>query len=122
MLWRKGYATQKVEGFVAPAFVDGVVVVGISALDQVTDAELWMRLLDKDFPDLDWRILSFGLDLGLVLPPSRMRRVVEVVGDWGLEREFCLCVPAGFLMVGPPTEDAWEEFAAVVHKFVQVGQ
>jgi len=117
VLWRKGYSTQKVEGFVAPGQFEGVVVVGISALDQVTDAELWMRLLDKDFPDLDWRILSFGVDLGVALPASRMRRVVEVAGDWGLEREFCLCVSTGFLMVGPPTEDAWEEFAGIVNGF-----
>ncbi|MFM9873387.1 MAG: hypothetical protein ACKVQS_07980 [Fimbriimonadaceae bacterium] len=120
MLWRKGYETQKIEGYLAPSDVQGVVVVGISSLDQVTDAELWMRLLDKDFPGLDWRIVSFGLDLGLVLPPSRMRRVVEIVGEWGLDREFCLCVAPGFLMVGPPTEDAWEEFSGVVRGILEL--
>lgn len=118
MLWRKGYETRKLEDFEVPLGVECVVVIGISALDQVTDAELWMRLLDKDFPGLDWRILSFGLDLGVGLPGSRMRRVVEVEGDWGLDREFCLCVPARFLMVGPPTEDAWEEFSGVIQDVV----
>ncbi len=114
MLWKKGYETKAVAGFVVPEETEGIVLIGISDLNQVTDAELWMRLLDKDFPGLDWRIVSFGLDLGIALPASRMRRVKVLVGDWGVEREFCLCVPARFLMVGPPTEDAWEQFAEVI--------
>lgn len=114
MLWRKGYSTKRVDGFVVPVDMAVPVVVGLSDVGQVTDGELWMKLLDKDFPDLDWGILSFGVDLEDVLPGSRLRRVIAVAGDWGIEREFCLCVGAGVLMVGSPTEDAWEEFAEVI--------
>ncbi|ARU39767.1 hypothetical protein CCB80_00850 [Armatimonadetes bacterium Uphvl-Ar1] len=114
MLWRKGYSTKRVDGFVVLAPPTAPVVVGFSDVSQVTDGELWMKLLDKDFPELEWRILSFGVDLADVLPGSRLRRVIEVAEDWGIEREFCLCVDAGVLMVGPPTEDAWEEFVEVV--------
>jgi hypothetical protein len=114
MLWRKGYSTRRVDGFTVPVPLAVPVVVGLSDVGQVTDGELWMKLLDKDFPDLDWGILSFGVDLEDVLPGSRLRRVVAVDGDWGVEREFCFCVGAGVLMVGPPTEDAWEEFAEVI--------
>lgn len=114
MLWRKGYETRRVDGFVAPIAIDLLVAVGLSRVEQVTDAELWMKLLDKDFPKLEWGLLSFGVELGDVMPGSRLKRVRDMEGDWGVEREFCYCPAARLMMVGPPTEDAWEDFANAV--------
>lgn len=111
---RKPYSTHRLAGFEPPEPVRAPVVVGIDELSQVPDAEIWFRLLEQEFPQLDWRILAFGLDLELALAPSRFRRVVGAKAPWGQSREFAYC--NGLLMVGPPTEDAWEEFSGMVSR------
>ncbi|MBS1710252.1 MAG: hypothetical protein JSS71_00845 [Armatimonadetes bacterium] len=113
---RKPYTTLRQAGFMAPEPLPSPVVLGIFDIGQVPDAEIWMRLLERQFPNLGWRILSFGVDLELALAPSRFRRAVPGRADWGQPREFAYCVSGGLLMAGPPTEEAWEEFEAAVSR------
>ncbi|QYK53194.1 MAG: hypothetical protein KF824_13180 [Fimbriimonadaceae bacterium] len=118
MLWRKGYVTERVTGFCAKW--DGSlqtipeVVIGFYHADQLTNVELWCRLLRADFgDDSDWRLLNLGVsseELESAFPPSLSKRVIQGnPEDWPFDREFAW--RADLVMVGPPTEDAWEEFS-----------
>jgi len=115
MLWRKGYVTERVTGFCANW--DGVcppAVIGFYEADQLTNVELWCRLLKADFGEgIEWRLLNLGIepgDLEAALPPSLAKRLIQGnPADWPFSREFAW--RAGLVMVGPPTEEAWEEFS-----------
>lgn len=118
MLWRKGYVTVRVTGFCAQwdGYLQAIpeVAIGFDSADQLTNVELWCRLLRADFGDeFRWCLLNLGVpseELGAALPPSLLKRVIQGnPADWPFNREFAW--RADLVMVGPPTEDAWEEFS-----------
>lgn len=119
MLWRKGYVTERVTGFCAnwaghPTNSIPSAVIGFYEADQLTNVELWCRLLRADFGDaFDWRLLNLGVrseELEAALPPSLFKRVIQGNPEyWPFGREFAW--RADLVLVGPPTEDAWEEFS-----------
>lgn len=126
MLWRKGYVTERVTGFCAdwggvvdstgsPLLVPPPAVIGYYEPDQLTNVELWCRLLRADFlSSADWRLLNLGVDpreLESALAPSLASRVLSGKPEnWPFKREFAW--RPDLVLVGPPTEDAWEEFSA----------
>lgn len=126
MLWRKGYVTERITDFCAdwgdavdaagslPSFIP-VAAIGFFESEQLTDVELWCRLLQADFPNQsDWVLLNLGVpeeELEMALPPSLLKRVyASCPVNWPFGREFAW--RPGLVMVGPPTEDAWEEFSS----------
>jgi hypothetical protein len=114
MLWRKGYNTFINPHYLPPHDPPCPVLIGISDPQQLPDAEIWFRLLEKQFPALNWAILAINADLDGLLSPSRLMRVIPTTTNWQQSREFALC--HSLLMVGPPTEEAWEQFADAVAK------
>lgn len=100
--------------------------------EATTDQGVWWRLFQSDFPD-DARIIrvficpSVGkgeLETALSLvPPSQISRTYLVADPSGLWRQtirpnsddqgFAIIIEKGKIplaMIGPPTEDAWDEF------------
>jgi hypothetical protein len=97
------------------------------------EVELWRRLIADSFADL--QNFAFGIvrpewsprqtqELAALIPPSQHRYTYawtdpeetwrqETVGD-RQDRAFALVRGNGLLMVGPPTEEAWDEFEAAI--------
>jgi len=117
VLWRAAYEPQVLGPFPVPTF-DGVLVGGFDVLS-LSEMEIWMRLLESS--GIDWR---FGLvgdwDVSDLVRPSRLSRCMRLEEFWRsavspdrVERSFCAFVRDGVAVrtvVGPPTEEVWEEF------------
>lgn len=117
----------------AVAFEQPALIIGAFDPRAHREVELWSRLIGGSFPGYDpsFRLYLGGTDtrrreaLAAIHPPSRHRQVrlaEDPDGAWRSliepdrpERSFGLIAVDGRshrLMVGPPTEEAWEEFEA----------
>lgn len=132
MLGRKGYSTYidrefKFDGSCRAINVSGglldrasrpVVLVG-TGINSLQNLEVWQRLLASEFGPSD-RIAIVLLDCedrteaALCVPRSRIDRLhFGDSKDWPQQdREFAWIPKKSLLMVGQPTEEAWEEFVA----------
>lgn len=105
------------------------VIGGLSVASDVA-RQVWSRLVQSDFgADARYGEVVFRpfwtpeerLELEAITPPSRLfrtRLLEDPGGTWRSfiepdsdSQAFALIAPLGLLMVGPPTEEAWEEFA-----------
>lgn len=125
MLWREPYDTQRL-GDMAGAPSEGasvgtalIMVAGVAALPEFG---VWIRLVESDFGPDAWHGVLIGdrLAFAEALPGSRLaqcemvdstewpvvpgRILAGVVTDSGLRS----------VMVGPATEEAWDEFSAAL--------
>src|SRR5579872_2668761 len=127
MLWRAGYSTPVLRDVKLPMPVDcGPILIVLLSPDSLSEAELWRRLISAELPDLSLRLtLAEALStsvLAELLPPSLHEAIVTTNIDWTElaqpdrgDRALALVVSgrvAKVLMIGPPTEDAWDEFKA----------
>jgi hypothetical protein len=134
VLWRAPYNTLIVEPF-APVFEPKVVmldgqpldaaspgaVIGGTGLESWAAQEIWAKLFRSEFGESVLPLHVF-LELGdpqqvnWVVPQSLQARVGWSAEDWtGLRPDvFAWCPPAGLLMAGLATEEAWDRMAAAV--------
>lgn len=130
MLWREPYRTRILRKVAFPSELEFAAVVGGFNLSSDVGRQVWGRLIQSDFGG-DARFGEIVLrpywtpeeraELEAITPPSRLfrTRLLEDPGSsWrklvqpnSEEQAFALIQPLGLLMVGPPTEEAWEEFA-----------
>lgn len=124
MLWRKAYQTKELLGFEPswqtvrdldgrPIIAPPQVAIGVCSPRDIPGAELWVRLLESERGDsMDWILIASGLAAEEVLPGIRRSwhsRLRVCAGEaWPTDREFAW--RNGLLMIGPPTEDAWDLF------------
>lgn len=125
MLWREAYDTRRL-GDISLTSPKGtvfgtalIVAAGVAALPEFG---VWTRLVESDFGAEAWRGILVGEPRAFeeALPPSRLARCdlrpsIELpivtgrvlAGVWS---------PEGLrsVMVGPATEEAWDEFSAAV--------
>lgn len=113
MIWRRRYDTIVQRVLDIPAN-DGVAI-GATSLEALTEAGVWFRLMDQ--AGLNYRFEPIGLaesDLESLVPPSIAVRLSPPPSlSVDEDRSFAYVAKGGriaLLMVGPPTEDAWEEF------------
>lgn len=138
MLWKAAYHTKTIRdpsvGPIALTSTNGedgpsrpFILVAVPGPEAVREAELWRRLLD---PTLGSRLpIAFGLlaweprdrdQADTLFPPSVQDRLYDLQ-SLNLEpdgRAVCLLVDSGgsvpIAMVGPATEDAYDDLAAEV--------
>lgn len=115
MIWRRRYDTIVQRDLDIDA-TDGVAV-GVTSFESLSEAGVWFRLMDQ--AGLDFRFEPIGVDLvelEALVPPSISRRFAEPAAvAVEANRSFAYIARGGriaLLMIGPPTEDAWEEFEA----------
>jgi hypothetical protein len=130
MLSRKGYSTQVLRGFdfrggcgavdlagdALDLRVRPIVLVGKGA-EALIGLEVWQMLLANDFgpkPGVALVLLdcSDPQTAALAVPRSRLDRLFFGTGtDWPqFDSEFAWIPALGLLMLGKPTEEAWDEF------------
>lgn len=97
---------------------DWQALVGCSGLEGLVGLGVWWRLMDQSGVRFATVVLGevSGSEAELVVPRSRHATVVVVDSlPWAsflAGRPMAWCPQAHLLMLGPPTEDAWEEFEA----------
>lgn len=105
---------------------DFPIIIGGFGPSDLTDIEIWLRLGEQEFGlangwltglvQPSWPLGDVGLVSGIV-PYSRHDKTClitdperEIEHLVGLKRVFAYAASKRLLMVGPPTEDAWERF------------
>ena len=94
-------------------------VIGAVDAAALIQAQVWIRLFAGEGRSGDWELAVCGATgWGALLPPSVHDRVIEL-DQWPEGWEFAASLPPGqtfcwsragqVLMVGLPTEEAWEE-------------
>ena len=135
MLWRQSYTTRILRDLPCPDEAPQGPEVWIGGFDfaAIADQGVWWKLFQSDFPgDLRIKriffvdeITSEGEQLAKSLVPrseaEQVRLVVDTKHHWrdlvlpdNAERGFAIMFDNGaipIVMIGPPTEDAWEEFS-----------
>ncbi|MCU0317374.1 MAG: hypothetical protein MUC92_12350 [Fimbriimonadaceae bacterium] len=141
MLWKQRYDTTIQEGvflesqilgksLTGQPFTGCEVLLGGFRAEDFSDQEILAKLFERDFPKANW--LARGLfgnpelaeTLELMVPPSRqcdtwLFEPHSQVETFEPRRVFCWLLPAGVLMLGPATEDAWEYFERRIHEVRQ---
>ncbi len=132
MLWREGYRTEVVRGFVPPSALRGASLAGAPLAVESWDGLLlglgppslggvegWRRLTeaDADGAKVAVVVLEAG-DLEGLVPRSRAATTFTASGEGWAEvlggRVAAWCPRAALLMLGPATEEAWEQFQAAL--------
>lgn len=132
MLWREGYAPKFRPDAVAPVLTGTTLAgeadswtgptIAVTSLGALATVGLWTRLFRSEA--LPFRVAGIGpsaRELRDFFPPSDRSWVVIPVDpeEWraflpesAAETTVAVvrCGLPGFLLVGPPTEDAWERF------------
>ncbi len=138
MLWRTSYQTEIYRDVRLAVEETGVVLYAFHPLGH-TELGIWMRLLEEAFPtgpsvQVQWIIPAGALwrrELPEIFPPSMWAKMS--ISATALESETpkippvdpqrvcaALVHPGGlaeFVMIGPPTEEAWDEFRLAVERF-----
>lgn len=140
MMWRQPYQTQILRGVVQP-MVSGKsllgrelkieefdLVVGAVSMSSLSDQEIYRRLFAEAFDPARFGQLFWGCsasEVESVVPASRHDQCFllagahpfgEAIGSLALDRAFAWVPKAELIMVGPPTEDAWEKMMAAINK------
>lgn len=140
MIWRTSYSTKSAENLDLPnqsdpgALTDGVYVAAFD-LAAHGQQQIWIKLLESDFTPDSYRLLlikpawskSAKREAEEILPPSRLTKTIFATdpdSNWesliqpdGPGRAFAFVIKdqrIKLLMVGPPTEEAWDEFKAAI--------
>ena len=130
MLWREPYRTRILREVDFPSDFEFAAVVGGFSLACDVGRQVWSRLIQSDFgADARYGEVVFRpfwtseerLELEAITPLSRLfrtRLLEDPGGAWRTlvepdsdNQPFSLIHPLRLLMVGPPTEEAWQEFA-----------
>lgn len=130
MLWREAYDTRRLGDlppFALEAARPGDALLVVPDLDALGSFEMWRRLVESDFAPDRWHAVLLGPRGGYeeVLPPSRLARCTFLpeASDLPLHPTRVLAAvwtPEALrgAMIGPPTEEAWDEFAAAMNALV----
>lgn len=132
MLWRPEYQTVVLRGVELPEIAgsllsggpwrssESLITVIAPGVSDLRDLEIWWRLLaSADLAQASVAVFHSAESPDLLrslLPPSRHPRTAtsEKLALWSAvvaQNAVLAAIPlAGLAMVGPPTEDAWEEF------------
>jgi hypothetical protein len=131
LLWRQTYITPVFKNVALPFCFDPDVsiVLVLLTLESLPEADLWRRLIKAELPNAAFQLILNGgptaSRLQSVLPPSQ-RAAVAATPDIEWQnivevdqtiRALALVVcgsTAKVVMVGPPTEDAWDLFRVAV--------
>ncbi len=124
MLWRTSYSTETLVDQEIDWENDGVF---LFAPGPYIHAELgiWMKLLSEAYPDQDlYRIIwrkSVESTVAEMFPRSEMKKMVfvETFPEFGTDRLVSAVVQGSkalVLMVGPATEEAWDEFREAISR------
>ncbi len=144
MVWRTPYETVALTQILVPftpgtnldgeefSFSNEGLILGAFSLADQRDLGVWSRLVDQEFPDLSYNTLFIRSEwsvrersnLAVSVPISRRANTVaitDVESRWQTilkpNRAFAGIIRAGIMplvMMGPPTEEAWDTFCACV--------
>ncbi len=129
MIWRSGYATRRMVDVPVDLDKSGVFLVAFTPLAH-TELGIWMRLLDDAFGPESYRICwitggasKLERDVRAMFPPSVLKKtdfLASSVSSWTEKFEVedqkrvialvCVDKLATLAMIGPPTEEAWDDF------------
>lgn len=119
MIGRSRHNTMVRRGADLPELGQRKAVIGAVDDEAMIKAQVWIRLFAGEGRAEDWELASVGSRAWeYVLPPSLHERVIALE-EWPQGWEFAEALPLGqtfcwsragqLLMVGLPTEEAWEE-------------
>ena len=120
MLWRKPYSTVVLRGVVAASGWD--LVIGVPSWEEISQAELWLRLADRDLAGVSRRVLLYMVPDETVLEacvaPSRLVDYGWSSSEWPIDVDhvFASVPVANLTVVGQPTEDVWDEVVNSIAK------
>ena len=122
MLWRHAYSTEILPGVELPLddnLHEHAVILGLSAWHSLPDLEIWLKLIGKCQPPVNKLVVithlseqefNVGIDSFVKRSQASVFKRSDVSSDWSKGKIYAYAVSARLLMIGPPTEDAWEEF------------
>ncbi|MDI9638850.1 hypothetical protein QPK87_28425 [Kamptonema cortianum] len=122
MLWRDAYSTEILPGVELPLedeLREHSVILGLSAWHSLPDLEIWLKLISKCQPPvkrlavvthLSEQEFNDGIELFVKRSQASVFKRSDVSPDWSKGKIYAYAASARLLMIGPPTEDAWEEF------------
>lgn len=133
MLWRRGYQTEVLTGCFAPGDRSGLsasgepyvpcageVWVGSDHLAEIIEQEFWLRLFESEYGRPAWlRRVVLGnceaAELAASVAPSWHSSTFTVQGIAPVQAKvFCWHLESGTLMLGPATEEAWDQMRSLV--------
>ncbi len=125
MLWRESYRPEVRRNLTTTSFLhESLPFIGSVSLEASREVEIWWRLFEEDFPGEVVEVVpESSRDAVFALrAPSRHPRIrfdseaVQILGEIPRQRAFCAIVLNGIaelVVVGPPTEDVWEEVSTL---------
>lgn len=125
MLWRKSYETAVLGPCSVPQlpFEGRAALIGCMESSGFRELEVWRRLCDAELR-LPYYVGSASFaELEAVTPPSRQEALRRLEGDWISLLEGASVFgligsgqAAETLMLGSPTEEAWEAFLGIAQQ------
>ncbi|MCA0361418.1 MAG: hypothetical protein LCH41_10215 [Armatimonadetes bacterium] len=118
MLWKAHYSTIVLTDVTMWAEEEARVIVGGFGPQDLGDMELWLRLIESEQALQDaWRVdlTAFSKEdrEDLIRASWVKKSLTQKPPEWSEtwpRRVYAYCPPARLLMIGPATEDAWDQF------------